>query len=88
MTLRIRGDASLDELAPPGECPDRSDLTCDLRWLASAGLLRRASGAGTWDVADPAATYQLSRPGQALADSLAALTRACERLGSRHAPRD
>lgn len=84
VTLRDYGDSSLDELAKLGSCRDDAGLACDLRWLAAAGLVRRASGAGSWDVTDTASVYLLSRPGQALADSLAALAQACDKLGERH----
>lgn len=84
VTLRDRGDSSLAELAKPGRCRDDAELACDMRWLAAAGLVRRASGAGSWDVTDAASVYLLSRPGRALADSLAALAQACDKLGKRH----
>ncbi len=83
VTLRDRGDSSLDELAKLGSCRDDAELAGDLRWLAAAGLVGRASGAGSWDVTDAASVYLLSRPGRALADSLAALALACDKLGER-----
>jgi hypothetical protein len=80
VTLSNSEGATFEQLGHAGACHEGSRLGEDLSWLAAAGLVRRESAAGTWDVIDRAAVYRLSSLGATVASSLAALAKGCEAL--------
>lgn len=77
VAMSNHGDGTIEQLGLDRTSFEGGRLGDDLSWLAATGLLRRESSAGSWDVFDPSAVYRLSAFGEAVANSLAALGRAC-----------
>ncbi|GAB3147011.1 hypothetical protein GCM10027290_29640 [Micromonospora sonneratiae] len=83
VTLRNIDRATLSQLTKGAH--DGGILDEDLNWLAAVGLLQRDSS-GSWDTANPSATYQLSSLGYALANSLTALAKGYAATKSHSSP--